>query len=465
MELILWKIYKIVAVIILLVTCIGVLITKNFFIGFIIFFILFILIFTGLIFRKRNGFVGYIYLYYTMIVGPINLLLSMISPKSLKVQNINKYYDIWVFSDNKVIVKYVCYLLIFYTVSMVTVFLFQNRIKTFNYIITMPKLLSIKRPLIFAFFASLAQYYIRITYNISIPGYIAEIPFSGIIIYFFEIINYYLLFLILVKNISYNKKPSIGNFLQCILGGIITQLSNILIGLRVSIINVFLLMGIYYFVIHLDINSYMNSEKNKKRFLLPFVVAIIFAFIGLGITNQLRTGEFETIGFIVRRITGLFDGSIFLHYITSLNIRPPMSISDFFMMVVKGKGVIPNDYYTNLILGYPTTLVHSSAAPVFVTSWYFGGINAIIVISTYLASIMSIVQRILDKNIKGYLLTNKIYFNAGIYCSLHAALIVTHNNFIDGNITFWKILVVPLGCYLLVKITKHPSSKKLIYYN
>jgi hypothetical protein len=134
--------------------------------------------------------------------------------------------------------------------------------------------------------------------------------------------------------------------------------------------------------------------------------------------------------------------------------NPPKSIIDFFVTLITGSGMIPNKYYTHYVLGYPLTAAHSNAAPVFITSLYYGGVIGLIVITIYLAIIMSFIQNVLQKSIKGYRGTNNIKYSAGIFCSIHALLIVLGSNIIDGNITAWKMYIVPIICYYLIRMTR-----------
>lgn len=457
---IIWKFCKACLFVIILMAIIGILLTGKFIVGILAIACSIILLFGGFISWKSKSLAGYIYTLYTMIVGPLNFVIAMISPSTLKVEHLNKFYDVWLFDNINIMLKYALFLVLFYIVSMMTIVMFQNFWIKSIFSIKLPKILVIRRPLYIALFMSTIEYYVRISFKLNIPGYEPLIPFTGVLVYLFQAIDYYLLFLILASNVSIDGKMSSRNIINCLLGMIFTQLSSILIGQRGVIMYALALLIIYIIIVQFDLSNLQNFSKTRKRTIRILVLCILITLISVGVTNQVRIGEFRTIGFIMERITGLYDGSIVLHYFLDSNNNPPMAIMDFFNTLITGKGTIPNKYYTNQIQGYPVTTVHSNAAPVFITSWFYSGIIGIILLSIYCALLMSLFERVLKRNIVGYLKTYKTRYKAGVYCSIYALLIALGSNLIDGNITAWKMYIVPIACYYLIRITKDISTLK-----
>ncbi len=451
---IIWKNLKSILFIVIIMAIISAFLMHKYFLGALTIIFSTLLLVFAFILRKNEGLVGYIYTIYVIIVGPLNFLLAILSPKNLWVNHLNKFYNIWLFEDNDIVMRYSLFLLLFYLVSMTVIFVFSNKYKQLSISIKLPGIIKIYNPFLMAILVSIVEYYIRITFKLNVPGYNPTISFAGVIVYLFQVLNYYFLFLIIALNVSQFKRITLKNILYCCAGLVVTQLPSILIGQRGAIMYALVTMIMYIMIIQFNTTSLIDLKKIRKRTILVIFISSIIALVGLGLTNLIRTGEFTTISFIIKRITGLYDGSIVLYYFSSYETSPPMTIFDFVKTLLTGKGIIPNKYYTNYIQGYPMTAVHANAAPLFITSWFYDGILGIILISIYLALIMSILEKKLKKNIIEYKKTTKTRYSAGIYCALHAMIIALGSNIIDGNITAWKMYTVPIVCYYLIRITK-----------
>jgi hypothetical protein len=340
-----------------------------------------------------------------------------------------------------------------------------NFSKLLKKIISFPKLISIPINYLFLILLAIFEYFIRINFNLNVPGKLPILVGSGIIVYFIDSIKYFFSFLFLYKSLLKKKNPIL-IFGKIMLSLIIIQLPTVLIGQRGPLLHSFLTLFLFFIFI-LSTKNYKNYFKaldlKLNKIIFPFLLSIIIILITLGITNSIRTSQFEIFSFILRRITGIFDGLIFLNYFEYNPLFPDNSFLDFIRKLIFEIGPSPNKFYTINILGYPENAVHGSATPIFISSIYYGGFSGLAIISVYFGLFIGIINSVL----KSFLLLLEkrpsIQLLGGVYFSLLLFVMIFHSNIIDGDISFWKFYSVPIFSFILVSLTK--ESKYLNYAN
>jgi hypothetical protein len=404
---------------------------------------------------------------YHFIVGPLNLYFSINSPSYLITSTFNNFYGVWLFNETSIIFEYVFQLntsifliMIILTLNFPKSFkIFASRILKFNY----PRFLKIGKSLFLNFiwllFISIFEYSLRITYRLNIPGSLPLIQGAGYIIYLFEGYKLYLIskILLLLINKFYNRFQFLFIFSLISIG--IYSLPSLLIGQRALILNVILSLVLFYLLIFRNNLIVINLKLLRTKFILGSTFLFFFstAFIVLGVTNYIRIGEFEVFSFLLRRITGLYDGLIFLHFSSNNKDLFQLDIFDFLQRLISDNLISPNKFYTINILGYPVTAVHGSAVPFYVSSLYYGGIFGLLSISLYFGMLIKIIFVFIDELLIEISLSYSKFkqkFIMLLFPALYFFGLIFWSNIIDGDITHWKLYSVPIICFGFIFITK-----------
>lgn len=400
---------------------------------------------------KRNYLICHLISLYAIIIGPVNILVSRIKPDSLVSARLLLINTDLLFNDTNLIFKYSLQLELFYIVLFF--FIMSTPLIPFRKLSTG----KIKNhfpnaPMISAFLFGLFEYCIRTRFFLNIPGHMPTIGGAGIIIYIMESIDYCLLYLILYENVLSKDELSTKTIIKVMTGIVFTHLASILIGQRGPVLRGFILVTIVIAIKNFDHQPSLQINRSKA---IKIIIGLgAFALIVLGVANYYRTGVFYSILFILQRITGLFDGLIVMDYFKG-DIAP-FHISEYFTNIFTGQGTTPNYYYTHVILGYPSTAIHGSAAPIFISSWMYGGMIGVVVVGSVVGILIGLANKGIKRiNIRLYSASKdqqKLLY-AQLYALLMLTFIVFTAQIIDGDVTNIKPAVVALTTYILIRIT------------
>ncbi len=412
------------------------------------------------IYSSRFNYLNHIFIFYSVLVGPINIFFTYYSPNILITSNFNEAFNSNIFLSKNLIYLYLFLLLLFFLILIPFISIKINFNKFVNSILNFPKIINLRINFLYLIFLALIEYFLRIKFNLNVPGKLPLIVGSGYIVYFLDSIKYYFFFIILYKSIL--KRRNIlfvfGNILTSL---IIFQLPTVLIGQRGPILHSFFSI-LLFFIFLLSTKNFAKYFKaldlkiNKVIFPIFFSISIIF--IILGITNSIRSNEFEIFSFIVRRITGIFDGLIFLDNYSYNPFFPKNTFIDFFYKLFFEYGFSPNKYYTIKVLGYPETAVHGSATPIFVNSLYYGGFIGLISMTVYFGLLLGLINNILKAFLLKLEKQPSLQIIGGIYFCLLLFVMIFHSNIIDGDVTHWKFYSIPLISFFLVLFTKETKN-------
>ena len=403
---------------------------------------------------QKNSLVLILICFYVWFVGPFSIAVASIIPTvigTIVSHSIVDYID-----NTQVIISYCSKLVLFFVI-----FLFSSYANDFFVIKEKTEMrtmgfLKIRSIIFWASILAFFEAVVRKTFKINIPGFTPIIPFAGVILYIFQGCNMFFLFLALHFYMVKKTKISFKDVLKIVSVAIITQIPNIIIGKRGGFLNTTLMIILFSCIMKLDMVNLRPTTK--KRFYRIVFFSALLLLLGVGVTNLFRVGQFETVGFLINRFTGLLDGVIAINGIG--NSSAPYSLLDFFTTVIFGSEMTSNKYYTINILGYSVTAVHSNAMPIFVGEWFYGGTWGIIVITIIESFVLTMFEKSIKRNV--YSMGKyrfRIKKSAAIFCSLYLILLLFTFHFIDGNITSWKPFVPILICYFLASVTKENKDE------
>ena len=401
---------------------------------------------------KYNVFFGHLLSFYYLIVGPINLIIAVANPDLLIINRLGTYYGTWIFQKNDILWSYCLRLMIFYSLTMFVMTLINKPKPLFSPLRNAaPPFININSMFalfVIAIIVSIVEYHLRVTYYLDIPGAQPIIPFAGLIVYSTRILKISFLFYILEFVISKHKTKTAIKVLLVGLIIFITHLPDILIGNRGNVFTAIALPIVYYLM--------LDSKRQKPKIrLFQALVLASFAIVVIGVTNVFRLGYFDTFFFILRRFTGMYDGTAVLEYFEN-GVKPPYNVFDYFSGFFFKNGETPNYYYTHTILGYPLEASHSNAAPLFINSWYYNGYLGVVIISIFMGFIAGLINRIYKYESKiiafdEHNILSQYNNRLAIFCSLNAFLILM-GLFIDGSSIQISSFIVPLGSYVLCRL-------------
>lgn len=308
---IIWQAEKVISLVTFIMIILGIIISSRIVVGLIAVFCLVIAFCGGYISNRYQILAGHIYSFYIILVGPIELVFSMLSPEMLIADRLNTYYGSWLFEQTDLILEYALYMMVFYLTSMIVLLFLraigsksiQKRFKiNFNYIFRF-------NPYVFAVFLVLLEYFLRTKYNLNVPGKNPSISYAGIIVYLMAGLNIFTLASIVYINVL-ESQLYIKNILKILFGIIIVSLPSILVGQRGKLVFIFIVVLTFIIIVKQD--SLGDIIVKRK-----FSVATIFVtvFVLLGSSNIVRTGVFDPVGFLIERITALYDGTTILFYL------------------------------------------------------------------------------------------------------------------------------------------------------
>ncbi|RKM54465.1 hypothetical protein D6853_13135 [Butyrivibrio sp. X503] len=408
----------------------------------------------GAYYGKIKGLFSYALVsLYAWFVGPFSIVVASFSPDTFStrlshsvMENINR---------KAIIGRYCLYLavfyIVFYIISVLTEPFFRGPWKN----IKLPKKISVRHlfPLVCAF--SLFELVIRKSFSINIPGHVPTIRYAGVILYLIQALGMYFLFLALYKNIAVKKSERFIYYGRVMLIAIVTQLPTIAIGKRSSFFDTILIVVIYTGFYKFDIFQIEYKKRKKTTRIALFTVVILL--VGIGITNLVRIGEFETINFLIQRFTGLLDGTIALADTWSYS---PFKLMDYIKTFLFSDNITSNAYYTNYILGFPVEAIHSNALPIFIGSSFYEGLSGIVVVAIveglFFTALGEIIKKRVDRQRRHGV---NIIDGIGLYCGIYSIWMLVTSHLIDGNITNWKKFLPIFICYFMGLVSKDDSRE------
>ncbi len=420
-----------------------------------------LLILTGLAVMKRYGFWGeHLISVYALFVGPLNLLVAGIAPDWLVMveYNLGTFYDSSILFNLDLIIAYTVLLSVFYACS-VLFFILLLRIN-FKLPIRLKciRFLNIRSPIMIALVAAIIKYALRITFSLNIPGQSPTIPMAGVIVYLLQAIDA-VLFCQMLRKAFGLRRGYARTMKYAIVGLLAVSLDSILIGQRGAIISyavILIMMFMFYALDEKKLNTWEKelTKAERRKVYLYLCEGGVIALIFMGVTVYVRTGTFEVLSFVLKRIIGLYDGSIALSHILSQGI--PFGLNDYFMTIFRGVTETSNNFYTHTILGYPTTAIHGSSIPVFITSAFYGGVIGVVIIAFVESFMIVFGSRLLNKGMALSMKGDALRGFHSLYVALLLLVKIFFFHIMEGNVTSWKDFVVPMVCYMVLMFMKDP---------
>lgn len=376
---------------------------------------------------KKNLAIIISSLFY-LIEVPIQLLFSIFSPDSIIGSNYNKFYDKWIFYDNSVVLKYFTAATAFLVISAICGFgigSFSKKTKTSETISSNLFLCPLAGGIVVFALQVLTN-----RYGIT-NGYIA---------YFLEGLQLYFL-MALVANL-FSKEIKFNTFILLIIGIIIYSAYGIIIGRRVFVVRGTL--DVLLFLILLK--PYYIKRFIKKHFLILIVFVVGF-FALYGFANYLKFGVFDPVGSFVKRIIGLFDGSVVLSYQSENNTN--LGFLNYFKCVIDDSGIRANKFYTYSIMLFPADKPNGYASPIFAASMLYG-LTGMIVISFFFSIMMAIICKSLSSRIVKDRESLRPLSLARSFILCDAIVLMLQKYYLDGNIEILKDFIVSIIAFIFV---------------
>ena len=265
---------------------------------------------------------------------------------------------------------------------------------------------------------------------------------NGYVAYFLEGLQLYFL-MALVANV-FSKKIEFKSIVLLILGIIVYSAYGIVIGRRVFVVRGTL--DVLLFLVLLKPNFF---KAFIKKHLLVIILLTIGFFALYGFANYWKFGVFDPIGSLIKRIIGLFDGSVVLSYQGENNVN--LGFFNYWKCVFNDSGIRANKFYTYSIMLFPSDKANGYAAPIFAASMLYG-FSGMIIISFFFAMIMAVVCKSLYSRIKKDRESLKPISLAKSFIMCDTIVLILQKYYLDGNIEILKDFVVPLIAFVLVYI-------------
>lgn len=318
---------------------------------------------------KKNFSLGlfFVDIYYAISM-PFQMILAVFLPSWLVATRYNQLYDEQLFEKNDIMICYFILGTSFFFIATIICRVAEKFASKIIHFESPYKARNISTPLTLLFLL------------ITCILHIVEIRLdaNGFIDYAIRGISLFLLGQIVVKCSSREKIICLKNIILILLAVFIYGLPHILIGMRRDFI-----LGFVYSFSFLLLIDYQGVKNYIKK---HFMVFILLCFVFLGMFSLITTIKFgdgidndnNVFYLIIRRMTGLFDGSTILDYLKQHNVN--LDFKNFLGVALNEQrdhstGYRANQYYTFFIQGYPTNDQTGSAAPAFISALFYGPIG------------------------------------------------------------------------------------------
>ncbi len=387
--------------------------------------------------RKDTSVCTFLITLYLQIIGPIDILVVLLSP--ISVAGIAYAGYVGLAEDTDLLWQYCFHSLGFYAILILAYWAFsklsiggifgtrstEDGIGTGGTV----KMRINWSLWVFAIVFSAIYYLARVTLNIDVSGKTPLIPLAGVVVYLFR----FLKFLLLFKGINRLSKATsftVWGFLFGILYILILNLSDVLLDRRAPVFYCLLIFVFFLYVV--KPNETLDFAR-KHKLLTVGAVILVFLLFAVWSENVRYSGKGVEISslYLLSRLIGLVPGLIGLNYINNTQDFAPFSLLDYFANTFGSRGSSINKVFTYTILQYPTTAVHRSAVPLFIGSRFYGNFAGFILFPVLFGLIFAFAKKLTDSS-KKYRGSNNIAFQLsafiGCYLTVYAVSAIMNGN-------------------------------------
>ncbi len=333
---------------------------------------------------------------YLQMIGPVEMLLLQISP--VNVLGLNYTYN-YLFNDRSLYFQYT-----FLSVGMYLLILFFYNVFSLSNtrIITSKVLITVKSPIsnehkflkyIILILFAFIQFQLRQPFSLDVPGKSPTIAGAGIIVYLYRFVGILLMYRCLCMDIHIGDLK-IRNFLLLFIDYLLICTPDILLDRRGPLL--YSLVVAISFIICVDRESFIGFVKKNTLFVFISVVFIAAAFSVFSARVRYRgVGTLSPL-YIISRFTGVADGFIGLNYWKTNGGLTTFSLLDYFTNVLSMGGKSANSVYTHLVLGYPSSAIHTSSLPLFISSLMYDYFAGYVMISAIFGLVFATAKKLID---------------------------------------------------------------------
>lgn len=369
---------------------------------------------------------------YMQLAGPIQMLIAEVSPISvfgpgllyLRRNLIESEYLHWqyfVLSISFYFLLLVLYWVINSFFNSITIVNTSAKGIDIRFDDILPSNVFIKLSIVLAY--ALFEYYLRITFDLNVPGRNPTIAFAGVIVYLISFIHQ-LLGYMLLGNFYKRNIISVTSVVTLIIDYAILSIPDLLLDRRSPIFFLIIIAFLHmYFEKHDDFVVFL---KKNRIFIIALIVLGLLFFEKF--SEHIRyMGQVDLpIIFFLSRITGLADGFVVLDYYNQVG---PDSFSVFTIpqyfhnVLINGSRSSMCYVYTHTILGFPTTAIHSNSLPIFTGSLMYSNIWGFIFMAMIFSIIFCWADRMIDCN-KSRDRHSRISLYIGCYLSIYSVALL-----------------------------------------
>ena len=408
------------------------------------------------IYRLQKKFsigISFVLIYYIVIM-PFQMLISLFLPSWLVATRFNKLYDETLFFDNDLMIQY----FLLGTICLAIVFLVCRLVELH------------KRFVLFDYGYKYNQLVIPFPFlwlTLSCLLHIVEMRLNanGVIDYAVRGLSLFFLAQIVSLSVNQNKEIHFRDLFRIFIAVVLYGLPHILVGMRTDFFLAFVYSFIFVFLVNK--NGVINYFK-KHIFVLLLLVFVFLASFQL--ISKIKFGEgvdasSNVLYLIIRRMTGLFDGTTILKYLQNNIVK--LDYKNFFGVMINEQrnhstGFRANQFYTFFIQGYPTNDQTGSAAPAFISALFYGPIGWFFIIIY-----ISLLNGLFSKKAMGYLKLIRIhkcnqFIKVNAFICLFALHVTVISFIMGGNYEAIKLLSPVIFCFILNRILSLPLNKNYI---
>ena len=390
--------------------------------------------------RNDNGICKFLITLYIQIIGPIDILVVLVSPMS--ITGVSYYGYLELSANTDLLWQYCFHAIGFYYILMTSYYLMsmvrlkiQRKRETY-YIVESTDEININSGnmkigvnlWVLATLFSIIYYMTRITLNIDVAGKIPVIPLAGVIVYLFRFVKFFLIYRG-IETMARSSCFSLSGFLSEVIYIIILNLSDILLDRRAPVFYCLLIFVFFLYVVKSE--KTITFVKNHKVITIGSIAAVFVSFSMW--SESVRYGETETqlsVLYLLSRLVGLIPGLIGLNYMNNTYNVSPLSITDYLSNTFGSRNSSINKVFTYDILHYSESAVHRSAIPLFIGSRFYENYLGYVMFPLLFGIILSYAQKLIKQN-RGVSLEQKdagINAFVGCYLTVYAVSAIMNGN-------------------------------------
>lgn len=397
---------------------------------------------------------------YFVIAGPIDMLLLEITP--INVLGVGYSYSYLFLSNTNRALYYQYFLhsigmyeLLLLSYSFFSRIVFVNRVKTVSLRIKTPidnrKLLS--KYLILVLYSA-AVCFLRMTFQLDVPGKLPTISGAGIIVYLYRFVGLVLLYRCVEADLS-GEKIQVGSIFVMLLDLIVISFSDILLDRRGPFFYYLLVIAAYLFCV--DRESVIAFVKKRKVFIICGAVLLLSVFSVFSAKVRYRGTVSLSPLYLISRIIGIADGFVGLSYKNNVgDAFVKFSLADYFKNVLSLSANSANAVYTHEVLGFPATVQHSSSLPMFVGTFMYDGFLGYLMISVIFGFVFSLAA----KRIRAFNRTKNRSDRIQAFVGCHLIVYATARVMGGGSERLIEVLLLPVMLFLYSAVIKVKDTEK-----